>query len=313
MNTTQETEFDYQTYMKESTQGPSKINRGTKAREKRRESVKARISPKLQQVEGTTMTYETQNFKIPNQSDDYSECSYFVTATIEAIIKEAIEKKKNKIFINTNLKFGLPMENINKIAGPFIEAWAAQTFYDALEDKNNKYQLINVEAVERLHMADIILQFQKQRKLESGVTAEVDVKATSEDIESSGKSPNITSYARIRTAYIEDSDYIFVILSLKHRVYSKRNETTGLMDGIMEVVAYNAYDLKYLSSRDINYNPALGTGQIQIRDIHYVELEERTTWEFCQLLDQKYLQSDRRSFEQWLELANKNGWIKSDD
>ena len=33
MNTTQETEFDYQTYMKESTRGPSKINRGTKARE----------------------------------------------------------------------------------------------------------------------------------------------------------------------------------------------------------------------------------------------------------------------------------------
>ena len=194
-----------------------------------------------------------------------------------------------------------------------FEAWAAQTFYDALEDKNNKYQLINVEAVERLHMADIILQFQKQRKFESGVTAEVDVKATSEDIESSGKSPNITSYARIRTAYIEDSDYIFVILSLKHRVYSKRNKTTGLMDGIMEVIAYNAYDLKYLSSRDINYNPALGTGQIQIRDIHYVELEERTTWEFCQLLDHKYLQSDRRSFKQWLELANKNRWVKFDD
>ena len=49
-------------------------------------------------------------------------------------------------------------------------------------------------------MADIILQFQKQRKLESGVTAAVDVKATSEDIESSGKSPNITSYARIKLA-----------------------------------------------------------------------------------------------------------------
>lgn len=259
------------------------------------------------------MTYDTQNFKIPHQSDDYLECSCFVTTTIEAIIKEAIENGQNKIFINTNLKLGLPMENINKIAGPFVEAWAAQTFYDVLEDKDNKYQLINVEAVERLHMADVILQFRKQRKIESGITAEVDVKATAEDIESSGKSPNITSYARIRTAYIEDPDYIFIILSLKHRVYSTRNADTGLMDGIMEVVAYNAYDLKYLSSRDINYNPALGTGQIQVRDIHYVELEDRTTWDFCQLLDRKYLQSARRSFEQWLELANKNGWIKSND
>ena len=44
MNTTQETEFDYQKHLKESARGPSKINRGTKAREKRREAAKARIS-----------------------------------------------------------------------------------------------------------------------------------------------------------------------------------------------------------------------------------------------------------------------------
>jgi cytochrome c1 len=142
------------------------------------------------------MTYDTQDFKIPVQSDDYIECSRFVTISIEAIIKAAIDRGENKIVINTNLKRGLPMENINKIAGPFIEAWAAQTFYDVLEDKNNQYHLINVEAVERLHMADIILQFEKKRKSESGITAEVDVKATAEDIELSGKSPNITSYAR---------------------------------------------------------------------------------------------------------------------
>ena len=259
------------------------------------------------------MTYDDQDFKVPVQSDDYAECSLFVTTAIEAMIKEAIDRGDNKIFINTNLKFGLPMENINKIAGPFVEAWAVQTFHAVLEDTANQYLLINVEAVERLHMADIILQFKKERKLESGVTAEVDVKATAEDIESSGKSPNITSYARIRTAYVEDPDYIFIVLSLKHRVYSSRNEDTGLMDGIMEVVAYNAHDLKYLSSKDISYNPALGTGQIQIRDIHYVDLVERTTWEFCQLLDRKYLQSARRSFEQWIELASKNGWIKTDD
>ncbi len=204
------------------------------------------------------------------------------------------------------------MENINKIAGPFIEAWAVETFHTVLEDSTNQYSLINVEAVERLHMADVILQFKKRRKAESGVTAEVDVKATAEDIQSSGKSPNITSFARIRTAYVEDPDYIFIILSLKHRVYSSRNRITGLMDGTMEVVANNAYDLKFISARDINYNPALGTGQIQIRDIHYVELEERSTWEFCQLLDHKYLHSSRRSFADWLELASKHEWIKVD-
>lgn len=259
------------------------------------------------------MIYENQAFKIPIQSQDYDNCSDFVISSIETVMREAILQGNNKIIINTNLKFGLPMENINKVAGPFVEAWAYEVFREALEDSSNSYSLINVEALPRLHMADILLQFKKQRKIESGVSADVDVKATAEDIESSGKSPNITSFARIRTAYVEDADYIFVILSLKHRVYSSRNSDTGLMDGTMEVVAYNAYDLKYISWKDISYNPALGTGQIQIRDIHYVELEERTTWEFCQLLDRKYLQSSRRSFEQWLALANKHGWIKSGD
>jgi len=235
-----------------------------------------------------------------------------VIDTIEQIVKDAINQGKNKILINTNLKLGLPMENINKIAGPFVEAWATEIFHDALEDENNRYSLINVEAQKRLHMADVILQFKKKRKFESGVTAEVDVKATAEDIESSGKSPNITSLVRIRTAYIKDPDYIFIILSLKHRVYSTKNKDTSMMDGVMEVVDYNVYDLKFLSSSDLSYNPALGTGQIQVRDIHYVSTVERTTWEFCQLLDRKFINS-KKGFDEWLKLAKKYEWIKNDE
>jgi len=68
------------------------------------------------------MKYEDLAFKIPKQCDDYDECSAFVTDSIEAIIKDAIRTGRNKIVINTNLKLGLPMENINKIAGPFVEA-----------------------------------------------------------------------------------------------------------------------------------------------------------------------------------------------
>jgi hypothetical protein len=256
--------------------------------------------------------YEDLTFKVPNQCEDYDECSCFVTTSIEAIMKAAIKGGRNKIVINTNLKLGLPMENINKIAGPFVEAWAVEVFQHVLEDKNNRYSLINVEAQERLYMADVILQFKKVRKVESGVTAEVDVKATAEDIESSGKSPNITAFKRIRTAYVDDPDYIFVILSLKHKVYCTKNAATGLMDGIMEVVAHNTYDLKYLSSADISYNPALGTGQLQVRDIHYVTLVKRTTWEFCQLLDRKFIAS-KKGFEEWLEVARTQGWVKSDE
>jgi hypothetical protein len=258
------------------------------------------------------MEYDELDFKVPAQCDDYDECSAFVTATIDSIMKQAIGAGRNRIIINTNLKLGLPMENINKIAGPFVEAWAVEVFQDVLEDANNRYSLIHVEAKQRLYMADVILQFKKERRHESGVTAEVDVKATAEDIESSGKSPNITSFKRIRTAYVEDPDYVFIILSLKHKVYSTKNAATGMMDGIMEVVGYNAYDLKYLSAPDISYNPALGSGQLQVRDIHYVMLTKRTTWEFCQLLDHKFIAS-KKGYEEWLKMAKANGWIKTNE
>jgi hypothetical protein len=82
-----------------------------------------------------------------------------------------------------------------------------------------------------------------------------------------------------------------------------------MMLGIMEVVDFNAYDLKYIADTDISYNPALGTGQIQIKDIHYVGYQQRTTFEFCQLLDKKCIAS-KKGFNQWLEYATKNQWIK---
>jgi hypothetical protein len=158
-------------------------------------------------------------------------------------------------------------------------------------------------------MADVILQFKKTRKRSSSVTGYVDVKATSKDIENSGKSPNITSFARIRSAYVIDPDYLFIILSIKHQVFSTKDHETEMMMGVMKIVDFNAYDLKYLSDSDISYNPALGTGQIQVRDIHYVSIQKRSTWEFCELLDKKFIAS-KKGYEQWLEYAEQNGWIK---
>ena len=176
------------------------------------------------------------------------------------------------------------------------------------DDTSNEYHLINVEAQHRLGMADIILQFKKGNAV---LTGNVDVKATANDIPNSGKGPNITSFARIRTAYVQDPDFMFIILSIKHRVYSQRNKETNLVDGIMEIVDYNAYDLKFISDEDINYNPALGTGQIQIKDIHYVTYQFRTTWQMCRLLDQKYLNSSRRTIDDFYREALKNKWIKT--
>ena len=261
--------------------------------------------------------YDTHNFKVPQQSGDYAECSAFVIQKIKAIITAAMDSGQNKILIATNLKLGLPMENINKIAGPFIEAWAYEVFSKAVEDEKNTYDLLNVEAGKRLNFADIILQFRRRRKRSESVTGHIDVKATSEDIKGSGKSPNITSFARIRTEYVKDPDLIFIILSIKHsvygsrKVYDSRKEEVKMMVSVMEIIDFNAYDLKYLSDEDLSYNPALGSGQIQARDIHYITLTPRTTWEFCKLLDKKCIAS-KKGYGGWLGYAKQNEWIKDD-
>ena len=257
------------------------------------------------------MAYEAHEFKIPQESDDYEYCSEFILSKCNAIMQDAMDSGRNKIRIDTNLKLGMPMENIHRVAGPFVEAWAYETFAEVIEDENNKYGLVNVEAGERLNFADVILQFRIERKRSSSVTGHVDVKATSSDIANAGKSPNITSFGRIRSEYVRNPDLIFVILSIKHRVTSTRNDETKMMMGIMEVVDFKSYDLKFLSDRDLSYNPALGTGQIQVRDIHYVTLERRSTWDFCQILDRKFIAS-KKGYEAWLSLARQYEWIKDD-
>lgn len=82
------------------------------------------------------MDYERLTFKIPVESDDYNKCSKFIVKSVDGIIKDAMDSGRNKIIINTNLKLGIPMENVNKIAGPFVEAWAQEVFYDVLEDSD---------------------------------------------------------------------------------------------------------------------------------------------------------------------------------
>lgn len=253
------------------------------------------------------MKYEELKFKIPVESETYREDSDFVVQKITAILDERRKVNDNRIIINTNLKAGLPLKDINKIAGPLIEAWAFEVFAGIRDDDNNIYSLINAEAQGRLDMADIILQF---RKGTSVLTGNIDVKATSDDIKKSGRSPNITSFSRIRTAYVQDPDFMFIVLSIKHKVYSERNRNTGLVDGIMEISGYKAYDLKFIGESDLNYNPALGTGQIQVSDIHYVSIQYRTTWEMCRLLDRKYLHSSRRTIDDFYREAVRNKWLR---
>lgn len=105
------------------------------------------------------MKYEDFKLKKPIENPDYPIWSAFAIEQINHIVHKAIVEGENKICIRTNLRLGLPMENINKIAGPFIEAWAQQTFQAIADDPANPYCLVNVEAKERLYMADVILVF----------------------------------------------------------------------------------------------------------------------------------------------------------
>ena len=252
------------------------------------------------------MKYEELKLKIPVESASYNAESRAAVKQITDIFTERLKIGSNKIIVSTNLKQGLPLENINKIAGPLIEAWAGEILVDAMVS-GNRYCLENVEIQHRLDMADIVLQFKKQNTV---TVANVDVKATSNGIKGSGKSPNITSFSRIRTAYVVDPDYMFIILSLRYSVYSDRDSGTDLSRGIIEITDVNAYDLKFISASDISYNPALGTGQVQIKDIHHVSEQYRTTWEMCQLLDKKYLMSSRRTIEDFIREAGRNGWLQ---
>jgi hypothetical protein len=238
--------------------------------------------------------------KSPKETPGYKAWSDYVRSQLSAIIENSIEEGNNKIYIYTNLK-SLPLENINKVAGPFIEAWALELFEGIVDNEGNEYTLINVEAGKRLDAFDIVLQFKRGTEKTEYITSHVDVKATAEDIATSGRRPNIISYARIRNEYLKDPDYIFIVLSLKHKVYSERNKETKMVQGTMEVVSFSVYDLKFVSSADLNYNPALGYGQLQIRDIHYVTEEIRTVAKFLRFLDKKYIKTHGE--KKWLELA----------
>ena len=78
------------------------------------------------------MKYTDLDLKKPMESNNYKEESEFIVSSVKQILDEKKVIGDNKIIINTNLKMGLPLENINKIAGPMIEAWVTEVFIERL-------------------------------------------------------------------------------------------------------------------------------------------------------------------------------------
>lgn len=97
---------------------------------------------------------------------------------------------------------------------------------------------------------------------------------------------------------------------MRHKVFSEKADKEGITNGIMQVNGCHVYDIKYVSSKDLNYNPALGTGQLQIRDIHYVEEERKTSKDFIIMIDNKYIKS--KGLNAWKKLAAHYNWIKEE-
>ena len=92
------------------------------------------------------MKYDELKFKMPVESDTYREDSEFVVSKIIGILDGRMAVNDNKIILNTNLKAGLLLKDINKLAGPLIEAWAFEIFAGIRDDDSNVYSLINAEA-----------------------------------------------------------------------------------------------------------------------------------------------------------------------
>lgn len=249
--------------------------------------------------------YSGVTVKEPIELDRYQEYSDFAVSRIEKMVQDRIDTGNNQIPITIGLRHGIPMENIHRIAAPIVEAWAIELFEDNLDSP--EYELIGVEgSVRRTDLVDVVLSF--KRKNLPGFSAQVDVKTTAEDIKTSGKSPNITSFIKIRSAYVEDPDFLFIILSLKHSLYS--DTTEEIIKQFIVIKKSNAYDLKNLSPQDFNINPALGSGQLQIKDIHYVREEKHTTAEFCKILDEKFINCNANTKEKWIGYAKQYDWIK---
>jgi hypothetical protein len=139
----------------------------------------------------------------------------------------------------------------------------------------------------------------------------VDVKATAVDIKGAGQNANLTSYAKIRDQYLADPNYIFMVLALEHTVRSYVL-VDGKIESIMKVASCQVFDLKSLAARDVSLNPALGHGQLQIRDIQNMDSEcVRTTADFCALLDAQFLARNGEAKLQ--KLALKKGWLAVDE
>jgi hypothetical protein len=142
----------------------------------------------------------------------------------------------------------------------------------------------------RLDLYDFLLFFKfLDEKPEQPVY--VNSKATSLDIKTAGKNPNLVSFGKIRSLFLQKPQLIYILLSFKHSLSNQ---------GII-VKSVEAFELKDIATSDIVYNKRLN--QLQLRDIFNVRPESRTVNDFIALIDEKFIRS--RGKEEWKKEVNR--------
>lgn len=193
--------------------------------------------------------------------------------------KATIDPSINKVLLSTNLKRGLPVKDIHKLAGPLTDEWVYQVLNDIASDSSNQYGIYCVESKDSSSLDDVSF---KIKGIEETIL--IDVKSASlEKGDRAGKSSNLTSFRKIRPHYINNPNSIFMILSVKNGPFIENNIRKGFV-----MTSFNVFDLKLVKEQELKFNTAMGD-QFQIGNSMKVTQVNRTTDEFIELIDKKYI------------------------
>lgn len=225
----------------------------------------------------------------------YCEQSKQIQGLIYDIFSKATtDETINKVLLSTNLKRGLPVKDIHKLAGPLTDEWVYQVLNEIAENPNNKYGIYCVESKDSSSLDDVSFKIKGINE-----TILVDVKSASlEKGNRAGKSSNLTSFRKIRPHYINNPDSIFIILSVKNGPFIEDDIRKGFI-----MTSFNVFDLKLVKEEELKFNTAMGD-QFQIGNSMKVTQVDRTTSDFINLIDKKY--TDKYSQEKLDKLIANN-------
>lgn len=121
------------------------------------------------------MTYNDFNLIKANDDKNYSKFSKKAIDIVKGIFDELLSDDENEVILKSNLRNGLPIENINKIAGPVLEEWV----FTVLDSKKEQYGLLQVKPQKKTALSDVDLKCTIESKLKY---IKIDVKATCEEM-----------------------------------------------------------------------------------------------------------------------------------